>query len=118
MAPCEQEREEVMLNKSPATKSKTSAKSKPANKAKKVAKSASKASWSTDDVYTLLKAVNEITLKRIEDRMNEIARISAQKETNIYNAATTAGVDINYCRSTVLPRMEASLNAIKDKVHA
>ena len=56
-----QEREVAMQRKSVATK-KSAALSIP--KAKAV-------SWSTDDVYNLLKAVNEITLKRMEDRMNE-----------------------------------------------
>ena len=50
------------------TKEKALQKKTAAAKSKPGAKSASKASWTTDDVFRLLKAVNEETLKRMEEQ--------------------------------------------------
>ena len=80
---------------------KTTTKSKSAALKSKAAKS--KASWSTDDVYNLLKAVNEITLRRMED-----------KEDRIKETVARVNNWVNSILSTV-DRIEQTLGAIKAK---
>ena len=43
------------------------------------------ASWSTDDVYNLLKAVNEVTLKRMEDAINGNRRYIVDLHNKLVN---------------------------------
>ena len=90
-----------MQRKSAITKSASRRKSRPV-------------SWSTDDVYSLLKAVNEITLRRMEDQTTRIenllktVNVTTQRDYNI-------GLRLD---GTVLPRMEQAIQAIKTRVGA
>ena len=71
-------------------------------------------SWSTDDVYNLLKAVNEITLRRMEDETTRIENI-----LRIVDGTTQRDYNIGLrLEGIVLPRMEQAIQAIKTKVGA
>ena len=77
------------------------------------------ASWSTDDVYNLLKAVNEITLKRMEDKND---RFSLDARNGIGDASSTGhrieNLHWRLTEGTVLERMYQEIHAIKVKVGA
>jgi hypothetical protein len=76
-------------------------------------------SWSTDDVYSLLKAVNEVTLKRMEDRHELLERNVTQFVSDTRDKLGTLIATVNALDTTVvrdlLPRMERATQAIKAK---
>ena len=76
-------------------------------------------SWSTDDVYTLLKAVNEVTLKRIEDKHDFLERSVTQFMSDTRDKLGMLIAAVNALDTTVvrdlLPRMERATHAIKAK---
>ena len=92
------------------------------------------AAWSTDDVYNLLKAVNEITLKRMENKSDAMSthnqdnfeylinRVLANISSQIRGAQDAAGgarVDIRTLRDEVIGtlfRMQQDLAIIKSRV--
>ena len=86
-----------MQRKTAATKKSAPRKSKSVPKPKAV-------SWSTDDVYNLLKAVNEQTLKRIEDYA---------KAAYTQIVERTSRLEINF-----LNQMKQDIREIKTKVGA
>jgi hypothetical protein len=77
------------------------------------------ASWSTDDVYTLLKAVNEVTLRRMEDKLD---RLALDVQNRAGDAANTAhrieNLHWRFTAGTVLNDMWEAILAIKRKVEA
>ena len=60
----------------------------------------------TDDVFNLLKAVNEVTLKRMEDQINAINSVTLKRMEDLINAVN----------SVTLKRMEDRLIDIQKKV--
>ena len=78
------------------------------------------ASWSTDDVYNLLKAVNEQTLKRMEDlikAINEVTLSRMEKQVKDVNEVTLARMEkqVKDVNEITLKRMEDLIKAIKTK---
>jgi hypothetical protein len=70
-----QEREEVMAKKSKSKKSKAKkTKSESPETKTETLDEAVSPSWSTDDVYNLLKAVNEVTLKHVENKIDSLTQ--------------------------------------------
>lgn len=69
------------------------------------------ASWSTDDVYNLLKAVNEQTLKRIEDRAKGAEDYAKAAYAQIMER--TGRLETNF-----LNQMKQDIQAIKARVGA
>ena len=79
-------------------------------------------SFSTDDVYNLLKAVNEITLKRMEDKNDAYSRNETDLLNYLKRSLDANSVYINEThlwvsdiRNTILPRIEQAILAIKAK---
>ena len=76
-------------------------------------------SFSVDDAYNLLKAVNEVTLKRIEDKHDVLERNVTQLMSDTREKLGTIIATINALDTTVvrdlLPRMERATQAIKAK---
>jgi hypothetical protein len=60
----------------------------------------------TDDVFNLLKAVNEVTLKRMEDQINAINSVTLKRMEDLINAVN----------SVTLKRMEDRLIDIQNKL--
>jgi hypothetical protein len=115
-----QEREEIMAKKSKSKKSKAkkSKSASPETKAGTLDEAVSP-SWSTDDVYRLLKAVNEQTLKRMEDKHDILERNVTQfmNETRDKLGMIIRAVDAldTTVVRDLLPRMERAILAIKAK---
>lgn len=77
------------------------------------------ASYSTDDVFNLLKAVNEITLKRMEDKFDRFERNALNQIGATYSAASRIeGLLWAFTEGTNLQRMMREILAIKAKVGA
>jgi CHASE3 domain sensor protein len=97
--------EEVMAKKSKSKKSKAkkTTSESPEEAKSEIPNEAASPSWSVDDVYTLLKAVNEVTLKRMEDILSSV------KDTG---ANTNHGL-----RGTIqkIDQIEQGVRAIKAK---
>ena len=93
-----------------------------AAKSKPRVKSASKASWTINDVYDLLKAVNEQTLKRMEEQATRIETVATRIETLLarVNRETLGRIEeqvVSRCSSieNLNLRMERTIEAIKAK---
>jgi hypothetical protein len=88
-------------------------------------KLAKRASWSTDDVYNLLKAVNEITLRRMENKNDSM---NTRMQNNYEFLANTVLPNIsNQIRDTNqtvasawtdIRRVQQDVSAIKTRVGA
>ena len=76
-------------------------------------------SFSVDDAYNLLKGVNEVTLKRIEDKHDFLERSVTQFMSDTRDKLGTLIATVNALDTTVvrdlLPRMERATQAIKAK---
>ena len=105
-------------SKSKKSKAKKSKSASPETKAGTLDEAGSP-SWSTDDVYSLLKAINEVTLKRIEDRHDILERNVTQFMSDTREKLGTIIAAVNALDTTVvrdlLPRMERATHAIKAK---
>jgi len=80
-----QEREEVMAKKSKSKKSKAKKTKSESPENQSETREALSPSWSTDQVYELLKAVNEVTLKRMEDAINGNRRYIVDLHNKLVN---------------------------------
>jgi hypothetical protein len=92
-----------------------------AAKSKPRAKSASKASYTTDDVFALLKAVNEQTLARMEKQVKDVNEITLKRMEDLLLSIKDTGANTNYGLRQYFPkfdRVEQEVHAIKVKVQA
>jgi hypothetical protein len=115
-----QEREEVMGKKSKSKKSKSEKKkSQSPETESQIPNEPASPSFSVDDAYNLLKAVNEVTLKRIEDKHDILERNVTQFMSDARDKLGTLIATVNALDTTVvrdlLPRMERATQAIKAK---
>ena len=80
------------------------------------------ASWSTDDVYRLLKAVNEETLARMEKQVKDVNEITLKRiEGKLNTASDWAAKAASFAQSiewVCLNRLEPPILAIKTRVGA
>jgi molecular chaperone GrpE (heat shock protein) len=71
-------------------------------------------SWSTDDVYTLLKAVNEVTLKRMENKTDAI-QTSAN---NVFNYVTDIQAKVAKVQNVLDQLIQQVLPGIEQRTRA